>query len=311
MDIVELKKAIETKTLNDSFLVLHWQDNDFIVNEYIKEIARYKNLEIVSIDSLKECHSFINSFFGETMSNSLYVMRVDTFESDILDFSDFKNVIVVCHKVPDTVRFTLTVNNNYVEFPKQETWQILDYMKLRCPEMSEEELQWLEKVTNENIYKIDSELDKLSIFEGNKKREVFRLLNEEGGYSDLSSNTFFDFVNALKVKDKNKLIELFTDIDNMDVEPTGIVTLMSNEIKKIINVKQDTKSDYNAVNMSEKQYMFYKRNIASLYTNNELTNIYKFLMSIDYKLKSGELGNITMNRDTFIDYIVCGLLSCN
>ena len=55
--IQELKKSIQNKNVDDSLLVLKWDDFSYVAFEYIHAIASFKNLEIKVIDDFEEAFS--------------------------------------------------------------------------------------------------------------------------------------------------------------------------------------------------------------------------------------------------------------
>lgn len=308
MDIVKLKESIEKNTLDDSLLVLEWQDNDFIAQQYIKEIARKKCLNILYVNSLEECDNSFNFF--EEENNYLYVMNVDKFESKLESFNNFKNVIIVCNKIVNDF-----VNSYVIKIPKLEQWQISDYMTMKCEGVNIQKLNWLQKISNNDIYRIENEINKLSIFKKEYQDDIFNLLNEEGGYGDLSDSNFYDFTNAIKTKDINKLKDLLIEISNIDVEPIGIVTMLHKDFKLIIDIKLSKLSTQEEINefikankMSLAQFKYYKMNLVNLFNEQKLARILKFIDSIDYDLKSGNLSVLSSDKNRFIDYIVCNLL---
>lgn len=312
MEIVELKKAIEENTLDGSFLVLQWSDNNFIAHQYVNEIAKNKHLKLDYIDSLEGYDGLLNDFFGEPILDTLYIMNIDTFKTTLEDFSKYNNIIVICSKVDGSQ----SLNDYIVKIPKLEGWQINDYMSMRCQGINKEKVDWLQKITSNNIYRIDNELSKISIFDKVYQNDIFDLLNNEGGYSDLSINTFYDFINALKDRDLRKLKDLMVDLDNIDVEPMGLVTVLHNDFKLIINIKlrkldsdEAMKSFLSTQGLSEARFKYLKNYVVNRFSEKHLTKIFYFISTLDYKLKSGQLGELSNNRNKFIDYIVCNILN--
>ena len=74
MEIKELKKIIENKTIDNSFkLFLELDESSRIIsNQYINEISKILNLEIKYIDSIKDIPD--SSFIED---NNLYVIICD------------------------------------------------------------------------------------------------------------------------------------------------------------------------------------------------------------------------------------------
>ena len=310
MDIVELKKTIENKTLNDTFLILQWSDTNFIAKQYVEEIAKNKHLKISYVNDLKGLNTSQNDFFGASIPDTLYVMIIEKFESNINDFSTFNNVIVICERVECEQAKTYVI-----KIPKLIDWQIKDYMIMKCKGVNQKKLEWLQKISNNNIYRIDNEISKLCIFDKQQQEGIFDLLNEEGGYGDLSESNFFDFTNAIKTKDLNKLRTLLLEIDSIDVEPMGIITMLHKDFKLIIDIKLSKLDSKDLVNefvarkkISINQFNYYNKYFTKLFNEQMLAKIYKFIVNVDYDLKSGNLGSISSDKNRFIDYLICNLL---
>ena len=312
MDVTELKKAIEENTLDDSFLVLQWSDNNFIAHQYVNTIAKNKKLKLDYIDDLKGYNNTLDDFFGDVVADTLYVMNVEKFTCDIEDFSNYKNVVVICKNIDCNDNVITYV----VKLPKIEDWQINDYMKMRCNGINKEKLEWLQKVTNNNIYRIDNELSKISIFSKVYQNDIFDMLNNEGGYSDLTSSSFYDFINALKEKNVKVLRDLLIEIDSIDVEPMGIITCLHNEFKLITDIKLKRFSNQSDIDefiksrgISVYKFNAYRKSIIDKFSESHLAKIFSFITSVDYKLKSGQLGTLSNDKNRFIDYIICNILS--
>ena len=270
MTLKELKENIENKKLNNSMLIFKDSGSPFLINQYINAIATLHNLEVKEVDNLD---------FDDYFNCYLYVYKVDKFNEKI----DKENTIVICKdsSLP------------YIEFKKLEKWQIEDYAKVLAPGVSSDKLKWLCEATNYDVYRIKNELNKISIFPSDSQEYIFDKLDEEGAFNDLINLTIFDFINALIKKDKDKLQEILEHIDYIDIEPAGVLTLLLNNVKMMIDIKANHTEGINP-----KQLYAIKKN-ASLYSDASLQNKYDILTQVDYKLKSGLL-----DYDKIIDYII-------
>lgn len=192
MNIIELKNKIEDKTLDDSFLVLQYSDVSFIARQYVEEISNFKNRPIVYVDSLD---SIAESIFGD--DGMLYVMNTDKITTSIKS-SSLNNKIIICKSIDENVLVDL--KEHVIEIPKLQQWQIRAYASKNLPGLSNEEVNWLSDITKD-IYRLSNEVDKIKIFNKKEQSLIFRLLNEEDSYSDLNSNTIFNFTNAITKRD--------------------------------------------------------------------------------------------------------------
>ena len=270
MTLKELKENIENRNLNNSMLIFKDSGSPFLINQYINAIAILHNLEVKEVDNL---------YFDDYFNCYLYVYKVDKFNEKISK----ENTIVICKdsSLP------------CIEFKKLEKWQIEDYAKVLTPGVSNDKLKWLCEATNYDIYRIKNELNKISVFPSDSQEYIFDKLDEEGAFNDLINLTIFDFINALIKKDKDKLQEILEHIDYIDIEPAGVLTLLLNNVKMMIDVKANHTEGINP-----KQLYVIKKN-ASLYSDVSLQNKYDTLTQVDYKLKSGLL-----DYDKIIDYII-------
>lgn len=291
MTCKELKNKILGNELTFDCMFFVYKDDPFIARQYAEAIANAKGLEVVSVDSVDAIPE--PDAFG-TEDNNLYIMC----EDEIKRYPrDFHNVIFICKR---------TNAEDIVEFPKIEDWQVLDYIRARCPGLTEDEAVWLQCTCKKDIHRIDSELKKISIFPKDQQTAIFNLLSSDGNYTDLNPRTLFDLTNAILRKDKRTLIQILNDIDSMDIEGMGLTTTLVNGVRNVIMIQFSKDATAESLGMKDGQFKAIKYYNVGKFTNAELVKVYEFLTSIDGRLKSGEL---QMSNDRLIDYIVCGVLA--
>lgn len=303
MDIKELKKKILDNTLDDSILILKYQDNKYLAYHYINAICKNKNKEKLFIDSLKDINDKDDLF--ETESKYIYILDVEKLEEDVND--TLKDVIIVCKDVPSNLSV------DYIDMTKLISWQIEDFVKVRLPGLDEKEIKWLCEITHYDIYRLDNECIKLELFNSAAQKILFREINEENGYSDLNSLTIFNFTNALMKKDLNSIKNILSDLENIDIEATGLVTIMIKQIKNLIDIQINPKNTASSLGMSPKQFNAIKYNVGK-FKNEQLINMFEFLTEVDYRLKNGELALDETNEgivrnNKLVDYITVNLLN--
>ena len=302
-DIKALKIRIADGVMGSNFLIFKWEDNSFLAYQYAREIAKKKNLQIVYVDDFNDITSTINDMFSFTTTEDAFkIYSCDTFEcSQDINLTKLQNVLVICHKT--------SIDAPYVyEFPKLEAWQIQAYMKTQCQGLNQSDIEWLYNITtplsknNENVYRLDNEMYKIGCFPKDQQKSIFTELVDSGGYSDLSPLTIFNFTNAILKKDIYTIKNVLREIDSIDVE--GLVTILHKNFKQIIDI-QIGRSTCESMGLSFKQYKAIEYNCGK-YTSQDLIKIFKFITSIDFKLKSGLL---EMSNSSLIDYIVCSIMS--
>ena len=293
MNIEELKKSIEDRTYNSPFLILKWQDNSFIATQYANEIGKIRHKEIKYVHSTEECKRG-DEIFG-FRDNTLKVYIVNDLKIEYEE--NMEDVVIICKNLKECVG----VDDFVVSIPKLEDWQILSYMKYKCPNMNEESLKWLQSITNNDIYRIDNELSKLALFE--KQEEFFDEEIRDGVFNDLTTYNIFNISNSISKRDVSAIRDILHRIDSIDVEPYGLITNLLREFKNTLSI-QSTNYSFDKLGMSQKQYNAIKYYNCGKYSTQKLIDIYRFLLGFDMNLKNGVYQNVS----SMIDYILCKVL---
>lgn len=293
MNIIKLKSHIENKTLDDSFLILKYTDVPFIAKQYVDEISKFKNRQIVYVDSIDD---IAENIFGD--DNILYVMNTDKLVRPIKATS-LNNKVIICSSIDEDI--LESVKDYVVDIPKLQQWQIRAYASKNLSGLSTEEVNWLSDITKD-VYRLSNEMDKISIFNKEEQSKIFSLLNDEDAYCDLNSNTIFNFTNAITKRDIKVVKNILETLETMDVEPVGVLTILYKSFKNIIDIQMSSNPTPESLNMSQKQFNAIRYNLGK-FTNSELIQIFETLTSIDKKLKSGNLP-----ADNIIEYLLINIL---
>ena len=211
-------------------------------------------------------------------------------------------VYIICKTID---KKSLEVFNNYiVELPKLEDWQIKDYVYSVAEGANEKSLDRLIDVCGNDIYRINQELNKIKIFTQQERNFTFDKFIEDGIFSDLSTYTIFDFSNAIVKRDRETLRKIYKEIDKIDIEPIGLVTVLLNNFRNIIKIQLANNPTAESCGMKPNQFWAIKHS-CGLYTKEQLLSIFNFLTEIDKKIKTGMIP-----VDSFlIDYIVINILT--
>lgn len=302
MDIKELKLSIMNKTVQNSFMIFKYVDNDFLPLQYLHEIRNILKCDIQFIDRIQDTLSTSSFFFEDTLSDVLNVFICDVFDVAITQLKDKTDLIVITKKVSDEC--SSLFKDYIIEFPKLEEWQLKDYAYSLAPGVSEKELDSLIKICNKNIYRLDKELKKIKIFTESEQKYTFKKFVEDGIFDDLSDHNIFDFCSAILKKDIPSLTRLYAEISKIDVEPLGLVKLLYDNLRTIISIQLDPNATAESVGIASNRFWAIKKNNCGYYTKDQLLMMFYMITDIDRKLKSGEI-----TTDIMIDYIVCHMLS--
>lgn len=280
MQLRELKERINKKESVPFPLIFIASNNDFLVHQYLYSIAKNLSLNIVSISSLKELDDITSSVFYE--EDNLFIFKSD--KDTLINKDDLKNnrVIILSESA------IKGSDIDAVKFNKLENWMVEDYAKTLLPGLTVQETSWLCKICNYNIDRVDIECQKLSLFDKKEQESIFELINKENGYCDLNDLNIFNLTNAIIKKDILTIKTIMKDLDNIDIEGTGLVTILLKQFLNIINIQLNYHANAASLNMSEKQFRAISYN-CNKYSNGKLISIYKFLNNVDYRIKSGLL----------------------
>lgn len=282
-------------TLDDSSMIWVYSDNKFLCEQYIKEISKYKNLNIHYVDNLDGFK--IKSLFEKQEVNNGDYLTVYSCKSykDEIDITNVKNIIIVTEKYSG--------NYDYCVFPKLEQWQIIDYVYSVCEGVDKSDLDWLLKLCNYDIYRLQQEIDKIIIFPEVERKYLFKDFTSSDVFSDLSDKTIFDFSNAIQTRNKEELITIYKQLESCDIEPLGIATILYSNYRKMIRVCCQHAATEANTGLKRNQIFAIKK-LAEKYSMSQVINIFKFLCDIEFKLKLGELP-----QDKLLDYIVLNVIS--
>lgn len=295
MTIKDLKFYIENNSDINKLIIFKIADIDFIPIQYIKEIAKYMKKSIKYIDSVNGL-SNINIF--DDVSNILYVYRTDNFDirDDSLKFID--NLFIICKKV---------CNDDYkdyvIDVPKLEDWQIKDFAYSLADGVDQSNLDTLVNSCKNNIYRLEYEIKKLSIFSKDERKYLYEQFVQDDVFSSLNEYNIFTFTNAILHRDIETLFKLYKNLETTGLDPMALVNILYNNFKKLIDVQLSKGLSPQQLGLTSSQYWAIKHQSCGCYTKDELVNIYRLLADIDRQLKTGYISS-----ENIIDYLLVKIL---
>lgn len=285
MKLKDLKYKIKSKSYISLPLIFNAYNNDFLVNTYLYGIEQNMRLNATYVRNIQEINDIVSSIFYD--ESYLFIYKAD---KDVLikrdELETDKIIIIYEEKSPKETDI------EQVDFCKLENWMIEEYAFSLLPGLNKQETNWLCKVCNYDIERISLECQKLKIFEPKEQEELFNLIIKENGYYDLSCNGLYDLNNSIIKKDILGIKSVIKDLDTIDLNSISLISILLKNFFNIINIQMSKNIDANTLEITEKQFKALKYNI-NKYSNDRLIHIYKFLNSMDNKLKNGylDIGN--------------------
>ena len=300
VELKELKEKILNKSLNFDLLIFKYESDTWLVNQYINEISKILDLKINYVEDLETLGNVSGDFFFGGTSNELNVLWLEELKTNIPNREDLKKSIIKCNKIDKDIEKELS--KYIVNFPKLVEWQIRDYAEKQLQGMKADAIQWLCGLIGDDIYRLDNEVDKITIFDEKDRMNIFLALNNDGCYSDLNNFNIFNSINAIVKRDFKTIVGILRIRDTIDLEPVGLVTLLTRQFKNLIDIQMGNNPTPEKLNMNPNQFKAIKYNCGK-YSSERLIYIYDLLTGIDYRLKSGLLDN-----DKIIDYVLCNIM---
>lgn len=298
MTLIDLKKQIESQCVDDDFIIFLCSDNSFIADQYIDAICDINNLTKTSINSLQEQTSALALVMERT--DELSVMKVDTFEEALIDYSNLKNTVVVCNKIDKKIK--PFVEDYIIEVPKLVDWQVKSYMKNLCPDMEPADVDWLYDAANGDIYKIINELDKVLLFDKTDHKKVLAALKFDPD-SDLYAVSIFDVADAIIRNNKPFVLE-FMRHESVSFDFLSLVGVILQKVKNILLSRPEAGRTASDLGIKDAYFWRLKKDWSG-FPLDRLQYLLHFLSGIDLKLKSGLLD---MSKTAQIDYLIANTI---
>lgn len=299
LNLNEVKTDLENNKDIDQFLIFYYEDTtDYIPVQYAKALARIRNSEILYVDELDEINSSPDPF-SEPTSN-LYVYKTDSLERIPAKYLQ-NNLIII---TPKLLKDAEKEYDEYIlRIPKLEEWQIVDYIKTVSPGLTQDEMEWLVRTYKSNMYRVELEVDKLKPFSESARQYIFEDFYVDHVFETLSEYGIFDFTNAIQSKDLQTISNILSDINHIDIEPTGLITLLCANFKKLIKVWLNKNPTPENTGLKSNQIWAINR-LSRTYTKEQLVKVFELVSDMERRLKTGE-----MPEELIIDYLTVKILS--
>lgn len=296
MNLIDLKNFITNKIVPSDFMIFVSKDCPFLANQYIKTLGELSPGGINKISSIYEPLQASLLLLAMPVG-AIHVMTVSTFDERSEDYSQFENTIVVCEQVDKDI--AKGVEDYIIKFPKLTDWQIFDYAKTICPNIDDEDLNWLVNASDDSIERVVNELDKVSLFNKDEQREVFSAIRFDP-QSDLYKADLFDIVNALVNGDQAVLFDFIKHNGHEIHEPVVLANRALSSLKNIILIARNPQLSAEDCGVSKGQFSFIKNRYRSLNVEAIKRKI-KFLSDFDLLLKTSQLD---LDKRDMLNYLI-------
>jgi hypothetical protein len=296
MDLQTFKANILNGQAPTQLVVLLCAENFFIADQYINTLCAKTGKEKKIVNSIFEQESALSLVFDYT--ETINVLKTETFSEIAEDYAIFENTIIVCNKIEKKLESVLA--DYIIKIPALKDWQVLDYIKQVCPELDDLEAKWLYNAAGKNIYKIESELDKVLLFHPKERKKALTCIRFSKD-SDLFNLSIFELCDAIIYNRKDILVEYLRHRTVVNFELMSLVGVLLPKIKNLILVKFAGKTAAE-IGISDGQYYYLTKD--PYLPLERLQSLLQTVSNIDLQLKSGLLD---ISKDAQIDYVISKL----
>lgn len=281
------------------FKIFLCEDNYFLAKQYLEALSNKLNKEIQFIKNIHQVYNDNMILITDT-TDTLNVLITDTFDEVVEDYYALTDLVVICKKVDKAI--SSQVEEFIVKFQKPLDWQVKAYMLTLCPGLTEHEADYLYDNTDGDIYKIDNEVSKISIFGLDQQIKIFNELKYAVD-SDLFKLTLFDLADAILKNDRGSIIDYYKHAKLCNFDPIALVNILLNNLKKIVLVAPGSNTSCEDLKITKQQYSAIKYKYAN-YSIARAQKAIKFLSHVDQRLKMNQLD---FNKNALIDYVIVNL----
>ena len=293
MKIEVLKSLIENKQPVELPLIFVCAGTDFVAMQYTDAIAKNSHREVVRVDDMEK----IPSSSPFLAAPNLYLYRVDKLK----EVPAVENIIIITSAISKDIEEGLA--DYIVEVPALQDWQLEEYVNVICKGLQKEDIKWLLKISKSDPYRLMLEVDKIVIFPEITRHTMFEEFKRSGVFENAAEFNIFSLSTAIQSRNIDVIRKVLTDAKYIDLEPTGLITIMYNNIKNLIKVWGSKQPTPESTGLRSNQIYAISRSPRT-YSMSQLVAAFKLVASLDRKIKEGNFP-----VELTVDYITTKLLT--
>ena len=286
-------------------------DNHIILNSLLKDIASENKFDFSEIIRFDLSERNVSEVITELDTYSLFATRKIVFAYNAtfltVDKSDIEHdidglikyinnpkedcvLILSCRKLDGKKNIAKLIKEKFKVIESNIDLNTYVKNKTKDYKFSNSDIAYFLSCMNEDIDRINNELDKLMMYKDDDK-EITKSDIDLIVIKKIDDNVN-DLIKAIIKKDKKRSLTIYNDIVNYGEEIFKIMIILANQIRLLLQVKiLEKESDIdiaNKVHLKNPKQLYYLRQDISLYTKEELTDFLLKLSIMDEELKLGK-----------------------
>lgn len=294
----QLKAELDVGQLQN-FYIFTGEERE-VLRKYIKRI-----------DSNAQTIDTVESLWKQVSSKGLFSKGDKTFVlynnkeilemkvKEIVKFIGSYTLILVFDTIDKRKTFFKQADGFITEFQKFNEQQLSSIVKSRLPEVSDELAVVIAKYSNNEVSRLELELDKLNHLPLSVKITL-ELVNEL--MTAPLDDRIFEMIDSVAKKQVKKAFDLYTDLIELKESPIKIISILYTKFKQVFLVQ----SYYNLPNAElagRTGLTFYQvnfaRELAGNFTNERLLQILKRIQETEVHMKTGQI-DIQLGMDALL-----------
>ena len=286
-------------------------DNHIILNSLLKDIASENKFDFSEIIRFDLSERNVSEVITELDTYSLFATRKIVFAYNAtfltVDKSDIEHdidglikyinnpkedcvLILSCRKLDGKKNIAKLIKEKFKVIESNIDLNTYVKNKTKDYKFSNSDIAYFLSCMNEDIDRINNELDKLMMYKDDDK-EITKSDIDLIVIKKIDDNVN-DLIKAIIKKDKKRSLTIYNDIVNYGEEIFKIMIILANQIRLLLQVKiLEKESDIdiaNKVHLKNPKQLYYLRQDIGLYTKEELTDFLLKLSIMDEELKLGK-----------------------
>ena len=296
---------------NMNNLYLIESDNHIILNKLLEDIVKENNFNMDEVIRFDVSERNINEVITELDTYSLFSTRKIVFaydcvflttdktdiEHDIDMFAKYINnpkedniLIIACRKLDGKKNISKLVKEKFKLVESNIDYNEYVKDKTKGYKFSNSDISYFLSCMNEDIDRINNELDKLMMLKDSEK-EITKSDIDLIVIKKIDDN-IFDLIEAIIKKDKKRSLTIYNDIVNYGEEVFKIMISLANQVRLLLQVKILEKENDNDIaerlHLKNPKQLYFLRQKMSMYSKKELADYLLKLSIMDEELKLGK-----------------------
>ena len=286
-------------------------DNHIVLNKILEDIVKKNKFNLDDVIKFDLSERNISEVITELDTYSLFGDRKIVFaydaiflspdktdiEHDIESFTKYINnpkedsiLILACRKLDGKKNIAKLVREKFKVVESDINFNEYVKDKTKGYKFSNSDISYFLSCMNEDIDRINNELDKLMMLKDEEK-EITKNDIDLIVIKKIDDN-IFDLIEAIIKKDKKRSLTIYNDIVNYGEEVFKIMISLANQIRLLLQVKILEKENdleiAEQLHLKNPKQLYFLRQKMSMYSKKELTDYLLKLAIMDEELKLGK-----------------------